>query len=269
MEKIIKPAFGNCKNILYSDSPSYSGILAGECKGDVWVDNIDEPKLALVYSAAVGGFSIMGNPDDLSVYDNLIDFLKEELFPKFKKNGTNSFEFSFECEESKEYILNKFSNEDICKEDEYFYRKNESVEVMDVNPYKVVQVNSEFIKDLKSGKYDNPEFLSEKILESWDNFESFLNRSVAFVTILDSTITAAIVGTARYHNIIPVDIETIKEHRKKGLASAITQNFINECIKRELIIQWNCVETNTASRKSVEKAGFTLIKKEPFYWFEI
>lgn len=269
MKRVNNPKFGNCENILYGVSPSYSGIVTGECKGDLWVDNLDEPQLALAYSASVGGFSIMGSPEDFSVYDNLISFLREELFPILKNNGTDSFEFSFECEEAKEYILNKLSNEDICKEDEYFYRKEDSVEVQTLDHYNILQVDSEFVKDLQSGKYKNPEFLSKRILESWDSYDSFLNRSIAYVATQDSTITAAIVGTARYQNVIPVDIETKEEHRKKGLASVITQHFINECVRRGLIVQWNCVESNTASRKSVEKAGFTLIKKDPFYWFEI
>jgi len=36
--------------ITYEDSPSFSGIGAGECKGDMWVDDIDSPNIALVSS---------------------------------------------------------------------------------------------------------------------------------------------------------------------------------------------------------------------------
>lgn len=48
-------------NLVYGNSPSFSGIIAGECKGEIWVDDICNPSLALVFSFAVGGYSILGS----------------------------------------------------------------------------------------------------------------------------------------------------------------------------------------------------------------
>lgn len=269
MEKIIGTALSECKNILYSDSPSYSGIVAGECKGDVWVDNKVHPTLALVFSSAVGGFSIMGDPDDISTYDDFIKFLREEFFLELKSKGIDEFEFSVESKRTEDHILKLFSNEKIDQEDEYFYRKSWTSEIRESDHYNITQLDTEFIEQLQAGDYDNPEFLSDRVLESWGTYENFFAKSLAYVAIQESSIIAVIVGTARYRNIIPVDIEIKEEHRKKGLASTLTQYFVNKSVDRGLVVQWDCVDSNIASRNTVEKVGFKLMKKKPVYWFGI
>jgi len=269
MEKIINAVLNECTNILYSDSPSYSGIVAGECKGDVWIDNKLNPTLALVYSSAVGGFSIMGDPDDTSTYDDFIKFLRDKLFAELKSKGIDYFEFSVESKRAEDHILKLFSNERMNQEDEYFYRKSWTSEITENDEYTITQIDTEFIERLQAGKYENPEFLSERLLESWGTYEQFSSKSLAYVATQESSIIAVIVGTARYQNVIPVDIEIKEDHRKKGLATTITQYFVNECVDRGLVVQWDCVDSNIASRNTVEKMGFKLIKKKPVYWFGI
>lgn len=269
MEKIINKDLSQCRRLLYSDSPSYSGIVAGDCKGDVWVDNILNPTLALVYSFAVGGYSIMGDTSDVTVYSDFLDFLRQKLFVELKSKGVDCFEFSVENKKTEDHILKLFSNESMNKEYEYSYRKSCYNKIKEINQYNIIPVDQEFIRQLLAGKYDNTEFLSERLLESWGTYEQFFAKSIAYVATFNKSIVAVIVGTARYQNVISIDIETIEEHRKKGLAFTLTQYFVNDCVDRGLIAQWDCVESNIASRKTVEKAGFKFMKKKPYYWFSI
>ena len=80
------------------------------------------------------------------------------------------------------------------------------------------------------------------------NNKKFLSKSVAYAAMIESVISAVIVGTARYQDVIPIDIETKVEHRKKDLASTLTQYFVNECIEKGFVAQWNCIESNIAWR---------------------
>lgn len=45
------------------------------------------------------------------------------------------------------------------------------------------------------------------------------------------------------------------------MAVALTKEFVNECIDNELIVQWGCMESNTASKIIAESAGFQFLKK--------
>ncbi len=44
---------------------------------------------------------------------------------------------------------------------------------------------------------------------------------------------------------------------------------MNECVDNQLVAQWDCVDSNDASKKTAQKAGFVFMKKKPYYWFEI
>ncbi len=258
-------------NITYNDSPSFSGIVAGECKGDMWVDDIENPNIALVASFAVGSFSILGEPTDIEVYNKFKAFIIENMFCELKSKGIDYFEFSIESEKAKPYILEMFNNKAIQIEDEYVFRKNDKYTESFIVPdgYEIYKVDSEFLKKLESGVFDNQEFLLECLLESWGTYNDFLKKSVAFVAVNQNRIVAVIIGTARFKNIIPIDIEIEDSHRKKGLALALTRHFVNECIDNGLIAQWDCVDSNIASKRTVEKAGFKLLKKNTIYWFKI
>ena len=102
------------------------------------------PVLALVYSNAVGGFSILGKPKDFSVYYDFNKFLREKFFNELKSRGIDEFEFSVESEIAEKHILELFSDKSVNKEDECFYRKSIANEVGKVDMYSIVKVDSNF-----------------------------------------------------------------------------------------------------------------------------
>ncbi|MGN0402432.1 MAG: GNAT family N-acetyltransferase [Acetatifactor sp.] len=59
-----------------------------------------------------------------------------------------------------------------------------------------------------------------------------------------------------YEKYVPIDIEVLEEHRKKGVAKALTIAFVKHCMKCDLVPQWDCVESNKGSihlAESVER----------------
>ncbi len=56
MIKIDSLSIGKYENVTNDDCPSFSGIVASECKGNLWVDNIEKPQIAIADSYAVGSF---------------------------------------------------------------------------------------------------------------------------------------------------------------------------------------------------------------------
>lgn len=82
-------------------------------------------------------------------------------------------------------------------------------------------------------------------------------------------IVGIIFGSARYENLIAVDIEVEETYRRRGIAAFLTEHMLSSCSEENLTVQWDCVESNTASRMAAEKCGFHLFKKRPYYWFGI
>lgn len=258
-------------NITYDGSPSFSGIIAGECTGEMWVDNFKNPNIALVFSFAVGGFSILGELPNIESYNKFVTFIVENIFAQLKDKGIDYFKFSIESEEARPYILDIFKNRIIQSEYEYMFRRDYRYDEIITIPvsYEIFKVDSEFLEKVEREEFVNKEILTERLLMSLGTYKNYLSKSVAFVAVNKNRIIAVIIGTSIFKNIIPIDIETENEHRKKGVALTLIQHFIKECINNGYVIQWDCMDTNIASKRIAGKVGFKFFKKGVIYWFEI
>lgn len=261
----------NYENITDTNCPSFSGIVAGECKGDLWVDDIDNPRISIANSYAVGSFAFLGSIINDNEYVKLMKYVKKEIFDFLKQKEISYFEFSIESEKLKTYILKMFEDRTIQSEREYSYRKAEYIHSNYSLPegFTIEKVNYDFLKKVFNGDYDNEKFLINRILESWENADDFINRSLAFCITYAKRIISVIVGTARFKNVVAIDIETEERFKHKGLGYCLAIEFVNECTKRGLIAQWDCVESNPISKRLAEKAGFKYFKESDVYWFDI
>lgn len=262
----------NYEKVTDVNCPSFSGIVAGECKGDLWVDNIDTPHIAIANSYAVGRcFAFFGSIMNDNEYVKLKKYIKKEIFDFLKQKEISYFEFSIESEQLKPYILKIFEDKMIQSEREYSYRRAERISSNYSLPdgFTMHKVDSDFWKKVLKGDLDNANLLTNRILESWETFDDFLNKSLAFCITYFKRIVSVIVGTARYKNVIPIDIETDDKFKHKGLGYYLTTEFVNECTNRDLITQWDCVESNSISKKLAEKAEFKFFKESEVYWFDL
>lgn len=261
----------NYENITNDNCPSFSGIVVGECKGNLWVDDLDNPRIAIVYSYPVGSLAFLGSTINDNEYIELKKAIEKEIFNFLRQEGISYFEFSIESEDLKPYIVKIFEDKAIQSEREFSYRKTERIISSHSLPggFAIQKVNNDFLNKVFKGDYDNKEFLVNRILESWEKIDDFSDRSLAFCITYLKRIVAVIVGTARYKNLLAIDIETEEEFRHKGLGYCLTVEFVNECMIRGLIPQWDCMESNLASRKLAEKAGFKAFKENNVYWFDI
>ncbi|RXZ77498.1 GNAT family N-acetyltransferase [Paenibacillaceae bacterium] len=261
----------NYKKVTNDYCPSFSGIVAGECKGDLWVNDIENPNIAIANSYAVGGYAFLGDIKSEEEYKGVEMFINEELFTMVKSKGINYFEFSIESDNLRKYIMKMFGDREMQKEKEFSFRKKDEMpELLSLSDeYTIHKVDDKLWNLINEGNIENGTLVTERLLESWGIFDDFFEKSLAFCITYYNKIIAVIVGTARFNDVIAIDIETEEAHRNKGLGLTLTGKFVNECVRRGMTAQWDCVESNPASRKLAEKAGFKFIKQNEVYWFNI
>ena len=51
-----------------------------------------------------------------------------------------------------------------------------------------------------------------------------------------------------------MDIEVEETYRRRGIAAFLTEHMLSSCSEENLTVQWDCVESNTASRMAAENA---------------
>ncbi|MGN0142283.1 MAG: GNAT family N-acetyltransferase [Roseburia sp.] len=242
-------------------NPSQSGILEGICKGECWIS--DDRMLGVTYSYPVGGCGVFGKIES----NEKAKIFFDKVFCNLKALDIHEFEFSTEDAALQEQLLYLFQNRKIEHELEYSYEINENTDVeIDVpSGYRVEPVTEQTLHK----RYENEVMLIKRLEECWNSLEDFLEKSLSFIAVKDKEIVGIIFGSARYEKYIPIDIEVLKEHRKKGVAKALTVAFVKHCMKCDLVPHWDCVESNEGSIHLAESAGFKKIKERPFYWFDI
>ena len=255
------------KAVIVDDkNPSMYGILNGYCKGLHWSHDKGGFKLDVLYSYCVGGCGVVGEISNGKEREAK-DFFYY-VFDSLKNNGIYEFEFSTEDDVLRGKILGIFSEKTIYSEMEYSYRR---IMVCDskkkIPDYDFIEVDKIFLNQLNY--YENSQILLTRINDSWHSKDDFLQYSEAVVALKGKRVIGVIFGSARYLNVIDVDIEVLEDYRSKGIAKELTTQFVNSCVRRGCVVQWDCVESNLASRKVAEECGFELFKKRPYYWFEI
>lgn len=242
-------------------NPSQSGILKGVCKGKCWLS--DDKTLGVTYSYAVGGCGVFGKIEsDESAKEFFV-----KVFNNLKALDIHEFEFSTEDAMLQGQLLYLFQNRKIEHELEYSYEiyENTNVEIAVPDGYRIEPI----IEQTLHKGYTNEGMLTNRLEECWISLDDFCEKSLSFIAVKGNEIVGIIFGSGRYEKYIPIDIEVLEEHRKRGVAKALTSAFVKHCIECDLIPHWDCVESNTGSIRLAESIGFEKIKERPFYWFDI
>jgi RimJ/RimL family protein N-acetyltransferase len=259
----------NYQDITNEACPSFSGIIAGECAGQIWVDDVAQPRIALAYSPAVGGFAFFGQLDTEEEYRSLTTSFNDTMISYLTENDYECFEFSIESDSLKPYLLRLFEDKSVQIEKEFSFRRNDVIMQTYSLPkgFLMQRVDAQLWEKLRKGSYQNAALLKDRLLESWGSLGRFEEKSLAYCITDADRIAAVIIGTASFHDIIPIDIEVEEEFRNQGFGYFLTIEFVNECMYRGLAPQWDCVESNPASKRLAEKAGFRLFRENEVYWF--
>lgn len=251
--------------VISKTCPSFSGISCGNSAGKVWVDRLDNPHIAIVYSAPVGAYRVLGKVETDREYISLIKFIQNELFQQLRDVGETEFEFAADDPNLEEKLLETFGKYNIIRDQEIsFLQENKKYATNSpIKNYVFRQVNKECLEE----NYRNKEFVMDRIFESWGTVESYLELGIAFIAVDVNQIIGVILGSSNYNDTLPIDIETLEEYRKLGIATELTKYFLNYCMKHKKTAYWNCITSNIASQKLAEKAGLEYIGKNNYYYF--
>jgi len=96
--------------------------------------------------------------------------------------------------------------------------------------------------------------------------EGFLTRGHGFAVLKNGTIVSAASSYTAYREGIEIEIDTIEEERRKGLASAVGATLILDCLDAGLYPSWDAA--NPESVRLAEKLGYTFSHAYDVYFVE-
>jgi RimJ/RimL family protein N-acetyltransferase len=90
----------------------------------------------------------------------------------------------------------------------------------------------------------------------WASTDDFLKNGIGACVMKDGEIVSLCYSACVVNNLAEIDIVTQEEYRAMGLAAIAAQNFVSECMRREITPTWDCFAANIASVRLARKLGF-------------
>ena len=98
----------------------------------------------------------------------------------------------------------------------------------------------------------------------WPSIERFVKFGISLVT--EGRIVCWCTSEYVSKGKCGIGIETLQEHRRRGLATIAASAFVEHCWARRIKSYWECDAENIASRRVAEKVGFTKELDYPIYY---
>lgn len=245
-------------------------VVRGFNPGWVFVDNLEEPRTAMIWSRGIKGFYFVGDENNTNFNSSINNYIDKEISPRAKELGLNSFEFSETSLEWDNTLERVFANRNIYKSRQFVYKhsileKGTLDEVALDSDYSVKRVN----KELLESNLVNLDFIKPIILEWWDSEEDFLEKGVAFCILHGQEVVSSCVSSIVTEDSMESHIVTLENHRKRGLAKKAVNEFLRYCKDNGYEPYWDCMEKNAGSRALAESLGYEKAFEYSLYDFKL
>ena len=110
----------------------------------------------------------------------------------------------------------------------------------------------------------DPDF--SDFVAQYPTWEGFRDHGVGFVCLYNGEVASGISSFADYEGTIELELATKPEHRRRGLAAAVSARIVLECISRGLYPSWDAA--NIASLNLSYRFGYHLDHEYTAYEIE-
>lgn len=245
----------------------FSCVLEDSMEGRVWGNNLERPSFAVVWNEYQKGFQLMGAALEKSEYDNLRSFFESEIFQLLQEKDINYFECGADSDELANVLLEIFKDKDMdSAQQKVFALKQPPKEGKKVNDiYEIVAIDNSFFER----EFDNIQYVKEEIESTWRSRDAYLKNGYGYAAVINNHIVSRALITCLYRRHDNVGVDTITEHRKKGISTLLVYKTLLEADKRNRMCIWDCTEDNVASERTARKVGFELERTYTICWFTI
>ncbi|QTD42054.1 GNAT family N-acetyltransferase [Sporosarcina sp. Te-1] len=236
-----------------------NAVLSGMNEGVVYVDQIEEPRTAIVYAVGLR-YYLLGDPKNESFNSQLGAFISTQLKQdSLELCGGTWFIATIINDTWKETLEKVVDGRRFYLDYSVYYeldrdRFDKGLEqarhILDED-LAMVKITQELI--------DADEDLREELTEYWSSGESFTQFGVGHAIVQNEKVVSACYSCCVHGNRHEIYIATFdKDARNHGLATILGQQYIKECLKRGFDVFWSTDESNEPSKRVAEKLGFEL-----------
>lgn len=243
-------------------------VVNGNNPGRVFVDHPTEPSALLVWMQGLEGFQIVGNEKSKSFESGLDGYMRNHIEPTLKKSGINSVEIGAETNSWDQTLQVIFNNRNMSSDIQCVFSLREGYKPI------MYQSNNGAIRRIdrdvvESGRLDNQLFLEKKLLQFWDSIDSYLQKGIGYFAEYNNKAISLCFSAFVADQKHAIDVETLKEYRRKKYGTAVAKAFIHECIQKNLKPYWDCTPENSGSIQLAKTIGLLHDADYNIYWYDI
>ncbi|WP_223701628.1 GNAT family N-acetyltransferase [Sutcliffiella deserti] len=253
--------FYMCKGLLDDNGQLEArAVVEGVNPGRVFVDDSINPVTGVIWLGNNDGFIFIGDEGNEKFNSELNNFIDEVILEEAKKVGLEWFEGIGNHPKWDSTIEKIFVNRKLGSWNQRVYRLNKEDFIMNLKlevdeGYEVRRINSLLVEN-RGGAIENIGFLQSKISETWTSAEDFFKKGIGYCVVHDNQLVSLCLSGFVVGNVHCIDIVTLDTHRGRRLAQLAAHHFVKECMEKNHVPYWDCMEKNKPSIAVAEKLGF-------------
>lgn len=243
-----KPLAKGCYNI------EINAILSGFSKGMVYIDDLQDPKVGLVWTD--DGCFFIGEPSDVRSKDNLLAFMDTVIANYALSKGLKWCEMCSTSPAWEGFIEEVFKAKGVEKSDQHVLRMDSiDQSLLDLTVPEGMKIEAAHL-GLFAKDYPDLAYFKRGIEEFWDSIEDFCARGFGYFLTLNGEILSRCTLDFKYDGSITLGVSTAADHRKKGYAKKVVSYALKHCMEHDLRPYWDCMDSNKGSIALAKSVGF-------------
>jgi GNAT superfamily N-acetyltransferase len=229
-------------------------VIHGNTPGEIYVDNLDNPKTALVWDK-MGELLIEGDGNNEEFNKEINKLILEQLKPNAAKKYIPCFDF---------YYSNEFKNnlsvllpQENCTSTTKNVYKFKGIKVNwreDVpKDCYMVKLNEKF---LKMTDLANIEGVKGWINSFWHSESDLAKNGIGYCLVKNNIIVSWCLSVFVSGKNFEFGLETVEDYRGNGYGKLTAAACMEYCIENNIIPFWQCDKDNIPSKKVSESIGF-------------
>lgn len=210
--------------------------------GNAYTNSIEELISAQII---IGDFCFFAGIPDTELVRNIPNYFSSDCILMIPENK----EWETLIEEEYKDKANKFMRYAIKKDPNIFNRDKLSGNIKRLSyEYSIKRIDEEIYNKIKNTKSLND------LCAQFSTYSDFEKYGIGFVILHDKNPIAGASSYTVYDKGIEIEIDTLKDCRRQGLALVCASKLILECLDREIYPSWDAA--NKASLALAEKLGY-------------
>lgn len=234
--------------------PLMEAVIDLQIPGHIYVN---DGEIESAFICSLDGWAyLIGNKENERFNQELIEHIKE-------KHGNQLIWFGAD-----EIIKNTILKQIEGKIEDYprycFKFNEESFNQTQIEHKGKLEVFPYTIEEINKGNLSRASSFSDCLPKFWKDSRKFLEEGIGYIALDKGQVIGEVISASiNRQQEVEIDIHTDEQYRRQSVAEMLCRNLIKQCLDEGKTPKWDCVMTNTASKRLAFKLGFEIVKEYP------